>query len=386
MSRDRRREAAIDRLLRAALQPGEGTGAADCPDPGHVAALFEGTLEPGERRILEAHVAECERCQETLATIARMTPTMPAAVAGWQSWWTSGMRWLVPAATTVVIAIAVYVALRPPLMEPARQAPPPIEGKQRATGAPAPSTSESPTAQAANEARANAPAARPGPEVAPSGPPASRDDSAAGRRQGFATPTPTEPQDALVERETLAKGVEELPATPPAEGPVAAAPEPEKAETPVQQAAAPALEAVGMERDEADAMRRETKARSHLGAAVITIVEARSPDGASVWRVERAGAISYSTDGGRRWAHAASGLSAEVLAASSPSADVCWAAGRDGSVSLTVGGGRWERRPFPERVDLVGIVARSAHSATVTTRDGRRFATADGGATWTLVD
>jgi hypothetical protein len=61
----------------------------------------------------------------------------------------------------------------------------------------------------------------------------------------------------------------------------------------------------------------------------------------------------------------------------------CWAVGAGGTVLLTDNGERWERRPFPEEIDLVAVDARSSREATVTARDGRRFATADRGATWT---
>ncbi len=49
---------------------------------------------------------------------------------------------------------------------------------------------------------------------------------------------------------------------------------------------------------------------------------------------------------------------------------------------LTVDGEHWERRPFPSSIDLAGVRATDARSATVTTRDGRRFQTTDAGLTW----
>jgi photosystem II stability/assembly factor-like uncharacterized protein len=61
---------------------------------------------------------------------------------------------------------------------------------------------------------------------------------------------------------------------------------------------------------------------------------------------------------------------------------VCWLVGSAGTVLLATDGERWEPRPFPERIDLVAVEARDALHATVTARDGRRFVTDDGGATW----
>jgi photosystem II stability/assembly factor-like uncharacterized protein len=64
---------------------------------------------------------------------------------------------------------------------------------------------------------------------------------------------------------------------------------------------------------------------------------------------------------------------------------VGWIVGADGTVLVTTDGERWQPRAFPEPVDLVGVTASSDATATVTTRDGRRFTTADGGRTWRLV-
>ena len=49
---------------------------------------------------------------------------------------------------------------------------------------------------------------------------------------------------------------------------------------------------------------------------------------------------------------------------------------------LSVDGTTWQLRPFPEKIDLVAVQATDAKTATVTTSDGRRFSTTDGGATW----
>jgi hypothetical protein len=51
-------------------------------------------------------------------------------------------------------------------------------------------------------------------------------------------------------------------------------------------------------------------------------------------------------------------------------------------VIRSVDGERWERLPFQLSIDLVGVRATDARSAIVSTRDGRRFETLDGGATW----
>ena len=107
-----------------------------------------------------------------------------------------------------------------------------------------------------------------------------------------------------------------------------------------------------------------------------------SPGGATSWRFERDGGISLSTDKGKSWMRQLPSGSAELRTASSPSALVCWAAGRSGVVLLTTDGMHWQARPFPIRIDLIDIAAASPLEAAVVTRDGRRFTTIDGGATW----
>jgi photosystem II stability/assembly factor-like uncharacterized protein len=96
------------------------------------------------------------------------------------------------------------------------------------------------------------------------------------------------------------------------------------------------------------------------------------------------GRVSRSVDGGFSWQPQASGVTADLLAGSAPSPTVCWVVGKSGTVLLTTDGQRWQRRPFPDTVDLVAVMATDVRSATVVTRDGRRFETPDGGLTWSL--
>jgi photosystem II stability/assembly factor-like uncharacterized protein len=107
-----------------------------------------------------------------------------------------------------------------------------------------------------------------------------------------------------------------------------------------------------------------------------------SPDRASRWRPSAAGAVQYSSDGGATWQPLATGVSADLTAGASPSASVCWIVGRAGTVLLSTDGRRWRRVMFPETVDVTAVTATDARSATVTTADGRRFSTSDGGVTW----
>jgi hypothetical protein len=60
-------------------------------------------------------------------------------------------------------------------------------------------------------------------------------------------------------------------------------------------------------------------------------------------------------------------------------------AGREGIVVVTTDGTRFIRTAVPTPSDLVAVTATDARTAIVTAADGRRFRTADQGATWSLL-
>ena len=111
-------------------------------------------------------------------------------------------------------------------------------------------------------------------------------------------------------------------------------------------------------------------------------VSSAAPDGESAWRLPPRGGIERSTDGGRTWRVQQVAPATGLLALRAVDANTCWAAGRGGSVLRTTDGERWSQVPFPATADLVAIDAAGVLAATVTTIDGRTFATADGGRTW----
>jgi hypothetical protein len=71
-----------------------------------------------------------------------------------------------------------------------------------------------------------------------------------------------------------------------------------------------------------------------------------------------------------------------LLAGSAPSPLVCWIVGSSGLVLRTTDAVRFDVTPVPATVDLVAVRAIDATNATVTTADGRRFTTNDGGRSW----
>jgi len=95
--------------------------------------------------------------------------------------------------------------------------------------------------------------------------------------------------------------------------------------------------------------------------------------------------VQRSADGGATWQTQTTGVSDTLSGGSSPTPSVCWLVGPGGIVLRTTDGRSWTRIPFPEAVPLISIRATDDQTATVTTEDGRQFATEDGGRRWTRV-
>jgi len=189
VSRHQERDRAIDRLLREA-----GAGepvAADCLDAEQTAAWFEGGLQPAERSRLEAHIADCSRCQALLGAVARTEPTASAETKPSSARW---LGWLLPVAAAAAIVVAVR--LLPGEGEPASQTVP-------AEAVMADRADEAPPAPAAAERRDQARAEPPAParkanELAkPAAPPGARAEETVGRMAAQAA-AETAPADALM--------------------------------------------------------------------------------------------------------------------------------------------------------------------------------------------
>jgi hypothetical protein len=415
VSSDQKRDADMDRLLRAVLKPASQAGAGACPDPGVLAAFVEGSLTANEQSTLDAHIVECGRCQETLAILSHELPVLEAepvapAETGWFTWVTRPrLRWLVPISAAATVAV-VFFATRP-LIAPEGEVP---GGEvMRMTQAPAPSgvvpqagldeLREKPDAAAEKTELAGVPERErttPSPTVQPSDATGAR--SSLADAQAPATEPARDKRAAEPAAEMMAARVasEEKRAQATAAAPAPLAPAPPAA----QAAAAPptaggqaavAQQAANVPVQE-DAVRKEAAAEKDRAARVagapaklVRSLEAgpvtvREPGGAALWRVGAGGRVSRSVDGGVSWQAQASGVTADLLAGSAPSPAVCWVVGKSGTVLLTTDGQRWQRRPFPDNVDLVSVMATDVRSATVVTRDGRRFETPDSGRTWSL--
>ena len=412
MGSDQKRDADMDRLLRAVLNPASQPSAGTCPDPGVLAAFVEGSLTANEQGALDAHIVECSRCQETLAVLSRDLPAQEAQPVGqpdtgWFTWVTRPrLRWLVPISAAATVAV-VFFATRPliapegevPGAEVARMAqapaPPAVAPESEADSLrarPAETTAQNELAASGRQQAARSPAMEPS---APTGAPRTLADvqepAAERARDKRAAEPAAEMMAARVASEEKRAQATAPAAVPPAPAPPAAkagaAPPPpaggQAAVAPVQEDAV-RKEAAGKDRMAGVAGAPvaggpPAKLVRSVAAGVVTV---REPGGTVLWRLGAGGLVTRSSDGGASWQPQASGVTADLLAGSALSPDVCWVVGAFGTVLLTTDGRQWQRRPFPEQVDLVAVMARDARSATVTTRDGRRLETLDAGATW----
>lgn len=363
--------------------------------PDVLAAWIDGTLSAGERSAAEVHAADCAHCQAMLAAMARTTP--PAPSRGW--WSAPAVRWLVPVATAMV-AIVTWVGVTREHSRAPQSATtvPAVIGSARsaAPGPPEPSASPEPIAGRATVPRATSESAKvatrdgkdqerrertPSPETptALSGD-RQRMDAPAGAAAASPAPPSAAPQSVPAPAPQPAAAVAQ-PVPPPAN---AAAATPAAQTPPAPVPLLPLQETVTV-KSEAPLAKGEAaldKVTARDAAARMRPVEVISPERAYRWRSLTPGSIQYSMDGGMSWRPSSTSTAVTLHAGSAPSRTVCWLVGQAGTVLLTIDGQNWQVRPFPERVDLTDVRATDARHATVTDSNLRRFATSDGGATW----
>jgi hypothetical protein len=340
-----RRDEPLARTLRdlSSSEPSAET----CPDVSTMAAWWEGRLTPEERAACETHVAECARCQETIAAIAaaedEASPSSDREAASRPAW--RHAVWAVPAAAALVLA--TWLGLRPAgIVEPDRPAAEGVAMALKVEG----DEARLPAPEVRQEAvppvdRAEPPVGRPAPPTASSDPLAARAKS---------------PRTGPVEDRSQRMADEQAAAPPLARG-AQRAPSPQTIPATPQAPAAAMAESV----------------------TVATPLEVSSPGLERRWRVSLDGAIEGSKDGGRTWTRDFIPPAA-LYAGVSPADEVCWYAGAAGLVLRLAGEEGWARATAPTRSDLVAIEAADAVTATATTREGLRYTTSDGGRSWTL--
>jgi len=366
-----RRDSSIERLLPRALEAHSASVQGDaCLDADTLAAWTDDALTEAERKAVEAHAADCARCQ---ALLAAMIATNPEPARKAPRAWRPSLGWLIPLTAAAAAALVwITVPQRPSLRQQSQPA-----DVAEATGPPA---SASASAPAATPSSASSSAAESASASADLKAERAAVPQVTGTRQSSAAAQSPEGPSA-----NQANAEAAVPAPPIAPPVIAGAPAAGDTSTEAK-TAAPSRPSASQTPTVAESTSARaahaplrTEAHAFLGAAMPVIV---SSNPASRWRIVNGGAVQRTSDGGSTWQTQQTGVNETLAAGSSPSPSVCWLVGPRGIVLLSTDDRSWRRVAFPEEADLASVSAADAQTATVTTADGRTFTTSDGGRTW----
>ena len=385
------REWALEGLLRETLA-GAPAGEEECLSPEILAAYCERSLDQREQESVEIHLARCPTCREAVAAMDRAAPAVTDPPAAEESsarsnWaWLWDWRWLAPATALLALAGIWFARERESTSVAQSTVQLPLVAESR------PSASVPPVAvQSAPQPQAKT-------AVPPLSAPREEKQAAAAKKsesaneeeqKELALNAPQQAEDALKsdaqQRKSEAASSDLRPAA-------SAPPNTSIAEGKIQGrviagAAAADSSSAGVGRLEPPA----TNAAAPRRMATLQTLEQRSselripsPDPEVIWRINAGGFVERSTDGGASWQGQQVRPGAQILAGSAPSSTVCWLVGRAGTMLVTANGTDWMTASAPVNRDLVSVVASDASRAVITTAGGKKYATADGGNTWTL--
>jgi Photosynthesis system II assembly factor YCF48 len=192
----REEDKAMAGLLRRSLAQDAGAGSGEnCPEPEIIAAYFDYALDADETVRYDLHFSRCSICREQLAAMARadgVDGTAAAAKKTAGAWaWLTGAGWLMPAAATLVVLLAITgIALRmrkPPLAatEVAMSRP---DAVPPANAAPAANSAPLPEAAISSGVESSAPRAE---RSGSAGSPVAPNESVASRELGARLPSHT---------------------------------------------------------------------------------------------------------------------------------------------------------------------------------------------------
>jgi hypothetical protein len=339
-----------------------------CLDASAIASWAEASLGSDEATRVEAHLAECSRCQAVLAAFAHAEPPAAPAAPTWKRW-----AVLLPIAAATG-TLAIWIALPPrrtptPPVATVAEAPHAAEPQSRAvptqTSPPAAVAAKGATASRRSAARSAADVAGAAKPVAPlpqASPPPPAPQAPPASAQAAAKPAVVGESPLTDQRLASSTGISGGRATTE---PIVVFESP--AAFGGGAAGAPASATGGGRGGERPAALREALS---LKSSVTR------------WRILTSHDLERSTDDGRTWERLAIDLPSSLTNGAAPSQLVCWIVGRAGVVLVTNDASHFVRLAFPATVDLAAVHATDALNATVTSADGRTFVTTDGGKTW----
>jgi Photosynthesis system II assembly factor YCF48 len=375
---DKSPEKAMDGVLRETLRQ-TAPSSTDCPDAEMAAAYFERSLDDREIAEYDLHLSQCALCREQQAVMTSVyapAGRIEDEKPGWA--WLWDWRWLAPA--MAVLAVAVIWYARRPEMSAGRSGEPPYLAMSRSTEQPNPATPDNKPAPSAPREALRAEREESGSKAIQAQAPAEKAQDLAGR--GSANELASNLEADAVKKDSDASdsgpvsGLKALPPAAPAPVPPlssAAARQNEGADAPFPIAEAKTKQA------EALTSRNRNLAIAKLRSTGTLI---RTPNPRVVWRIGTEGLVERSTDGGTAWTAQSPSAGAEIIAGSAPTEKTCWIVGRSGVILVTTNATDWKTIQPPAKVDFAAIVAQDASIATVTTADGHKFATRDGGESW----
>lgn len=430
---DERRDIAVETLL--SRQSGMNGSSGPCPDAEVIAAYADRSLDESETARWESHFAQCERCQDVLSALAHGVPmeeermaaaaaapmavTRTAATAPAQRKRSNGKYWLIGIAAAA--AIVAFIILRPSSNAPAPNSAVANNGQQNASAPPPVSSGTAGDTAVASHGQPR----KKGPET-PSTPPINLQQATEEPRihinavvspnsdlnvDGL-TPAQTGVQESAERKDArdnsagalggIAGGARNT-TTRAAANAEAAPQNTVTVETPGQgvgtarsnQAINDAVRAAsGLAKTQVAPAPKPTNApaaQSYAGAASdLNAVLVLPLQGNVMYRIGLAGRIEKSSDSGMTWVKQQSGTSANLIAGSAPNNQICWVVGDGVILHTSDAGATWTKAANPQelngaQVDWTAVFATDAQNAHVATIDGRRFATKDGGATWSAV-
>jgi hypothetical protein len=336
----------FDRVLRAAARRARAVGV--CPHPEMLASYLDNGLTSDERASLEAHAADCVRCQQHLSLLGAVSVDRPDPDVEESRPWLVRWGWLVPVATAVLV-VAVWTRTPAPVDAPA-------QFPQREV-APAIVPPEAPAAAEGAGSQA--------------------DNMGGPGRDARAVPAPKAKAEADRERQDFAAQARPQVTVPAAPAAVPAPPPPAVARDQVGQLA--------------DSVRAPAEAKEAAAGAAPMREEARLMRKAAAPSMEAAvsdreryraagGRIERSQDGGASWHELFTDPALTFTALACGPEGACWFGTSTGVVLRTSQAGLLRSR-LPESAPVTAISAASATDAVVTI-GSRRYRTSDG-SSWT---